>query len=37
MPIADRVGRVLYEGASPADAVATLMTREAKAEMEGIG
>ena len=37
MPIAEQVGRVLYEGASPADAVATLMTREAKAEMEGIG
>ncbi len=37
MPIAEQVGRVLYEGASPAEAVATLMTREAKAEMEGIG
>ena len=37
MPIAEQVGRVLYEGASPADAVANLMTREAKAEMEGIG
>ena len=37
VPIAEQVGRVLYEGASPADAVTTLMTREAKAEMEGIG
>ena len=36
MPIAEQVGRVLYESAAPADAVATLMTREAKAEMEGI-
>lgn len=36
MPIAERVGRVLYEGATPADAVATLMTRDAKPEMEGI-
>jgi glycerol-3-phosphate dehydrogenase (NAD(P)+) len=37
MPIAEQVGRVLYEGVPPADAVATLMTREAKPEMEGIG
>jgi glycerol-3-phosphate dehydrogenase (NAD(P)+) len=37
MPIAEQVGRVLYEGASPVEAVATLMTRQAKAEMEGIG
>ena len=37
MPIAEQVGGVLYEGASPTDAVATLMTREAKDEMEGIG
>jgi glycerol-3-phosphate dehydrogenase (NAD(P)+) len=37
MPIATQVGRVLYEGASPAEAVSTLMTREAKAEMDGIG
>ena len=36
MPIAEQVGRVLYDGALPADAVATLMTREAKAEMDGI-
>ncbi len=36
MPIATQVGRVLYEGASPAEAVSTLMTREAKAEMDGI-
>ncbi len=32
MPIAEQVGRVLYEGAHPRDAVLTLMTREAKAE-----
>lgn len=37
MPIAEQVGRVLYEGASPVDAVSSLMTREAKREMEGIG
>jgi glycerol-3-phosphate dehydrogenase (NAD(P)+) len=36
MPIAEQVGRVLYEGAAPADAVAVLMTRNAKGEMEGI-
>jgi glycerol-3-phosphate dehydrogenase (NAD(P)+) len=36
MPIAEQVGRVLYEGAAPAAAVATLMTRDAKPEMEGI-
>ncbi len=36
MPIASQVGRVLYEGASPVDAVANLMTRRAKPEMEGI-
>ena len=30
MPIAEQVGRVLYDGALPADAVATLMTREAQ-------
>ncbi|MDH4115984.1 MAG: NAD(P)-dependent glycerol-3-phosphate dehydrogenase [Acidimicrobiia bacterium] len=32
MPIATQVGRVLYEGAHPREAVLTLMTREAKAE-----
>ncbi len=36
MPIAVQVARVLYEGASPAAAVATLMGREAKTEMHGI-
>lgn len=37
MPIAIQVARVLYEGASPAEAVANLMSREAKPEMHGIG
>lgn len=32
MPIAHQVGRVLYEGARPRDAVLALMTREPKAE-----
>jgi len=32
MPIATQVGRVLYEGAGPREAVLNLMTREAKAE-----
>ena len=32
MPIAEQVGRVLYEGADPATAVASLMMREAKPE-----
>ncbi len=32
MPITEQVGRVLYEGASPAEAVATLMTRGARSE-----
>ncbi len=32
MPIAQQVGRVLYEGARPRDAVLSLMTREAKPE-----
>jgi glycerol-3-phosphate dehydrogenase (NAD(P)+) len=32
MPIAEQVGKVLYEGASPAEAVATLMMREARSE-----
>jgi glycerol-3-phosphate dehydrogenase (NAD(P)+) len=36
MPIATVVGRVLYEGAGPADMVAGLMGREAKAELHGI-
>jgi len=36
MPIAATVGRVLYEGCSPADMVAALMGREAKAELHGI-
>ena len=34
MPIAEQVGRVLYEGASPRQAVANLMEREARAEAE---
>lgn len=37
MPIATQVARVLYEGAGPAEAVANLMGRSAKAEMYGIG
>jgi glycerol-3-phosphate dehydrogenase (NAD(P)+) len=37
MPIAVQVARVLYEGASPADALANLMGREAKPETHGIG
>jgi glycerol-3-phosphate dehydrogenase (NAD(P)+) len=37
MPIATQVARVLYEGASPAEAVSNLMSREAKPEMHGIG
>ena len=36
MPIAAMVGEVLYEGATPADLVLTLMLREAKAELDGI-
>lgn len=36
MPIADMVQQVLYEGCNPADMVAGLMEREAKAEMHGI-
>ena len=36
MPIAEQVGRVLYEGADPAAAVATLMMREAKPELPGV-
>ncbi len=37
MPIAVQVARVLYEGASPGEAVSNLMGRAAKAEMHGIG
>lgn len=37
MPIAAMVGAVLYAGKVPADLVAGLMTREAKAELHGIG
>ncbi len=37
MPIAESVGSVLYEGSKPADMVEGLMTREAKAELHGIG
>ncbi|MFQ5554017.1 MAG: NAD(P)H-dependent glycerol-3-phosphate dehydrogenase [Acidimicrobiia bacterium] len=37
MPIAEQVGLVLYENTPAAAAVAALMGREAKAEMEGIG
>jgi glycerol-3-phosphate dehydrogenase (NAD(P)+) len=36
MPIAAMVGRVLYEDCSPADMVADLMGRPAKAELHGI-
>jgi len=36
MPIAAMVGRVLYEGSNPADMVAGLMGRAAKAELHGI-
>jgi len=36
MPIARQVARVLYEGASPLEAVSNLMGREAKPEMHGI-
>ena len=34
MPIAAHVGKVLYEGMNPRDAVLSLMTREAKDETE---
>jgi glycerol-3-phosphate dehydrogenase (NAD(P)+) len=37
MPIASMVGAVLYEGRKPGDMVIPLMTREAKAELHGIG
>jgi glycerol-3-phosphate dehydrogenase (NAD(P)+) len=36
MPIASMVGAVLYDGATPADLVPSLMLREAKAELDGI-
>jgi glycerol-3-phosphate dehydrogenase (NAD(P)+) len=36
MPLAAMVGRVLYEGCNPADMVAGLMGRAAKAELHGI-
>jgi glycerol-3-phosphate dehydrogenase (NAD(P)+) len=36
MPIATQVARVLYEGATPVEAVTTLMAREAKPETHGI-
>ncbi len=32
MPIATQVGRVLYEGVPPLEAINSLMTREAKSE-----
>jgi glycerol-3-phosphate dehydrogenase len=32
MPIAEHVGRVLYEGMHPREAVMLLMTRDAKSE-----
>ena len=37
MPIAEQVGRVLYEGAEPGAAVAGLMGRDPKRELHGIG
>jgi glycerol-3-phosphate dehydrogenase (NAD(P)+) len=37
MPLAEFVGRVLYEGALPADLVPELMGRRAKPELHGIG
>jgi glycerol-3-phosphate dehydrogenase len=36
MPIAAMVGAVLYENRNPADMVAGLMGRPAKAELQGI-
>jgi glycerol-3-phosphate dehydrogenase (NAD(P)+) len=36
MPLASFVGRVLYEGARPADLVPELMLRKAKPEMQGM-
>ena len=37
MPIAVQVGAVLYDGRDPKEVVPALMTREAKAELHGIG
>lgn len=37
MPIAQMVGAVLYDGRLPVDLVEGLMTRQAKAELHGIG
>ena len=36
MPIADQVGRVLYDGADPEGVMPALMTRRAKSELHGI-
>jgi glycerol-3-phosphate dehydrogenase (NAD(P)+) len=36
MPIAEQVGKVLYEGVAPRDAVLALMTRQAKPEHQGL-
>jgi glycerol-3-phosphate dehydrogenase (NAD(P)+) len=36
MPIAEQVGRVLYDGVTPPEALSTLMAREAGSEHEGI-
>jgi glycerol-3-phosphate dehydrogenase (NAD(P)+) len=36
MPLASFVGRVLYEGARPADLVPELMLRKAKPELHGL-
>jgi glycerol-3-phosphate dehydrogenase (NAD(P)+) len=36
MPLAEFVGRVLYQGARPADLVPELMGRRAKPELHGI-
>ena len=36
MPLASFVGRVLYEGARPADLVPELMLRKAKPELHGM-
>jgi glycerol-3-phosphate dehydrogenase (NAD(P)+) len=36
MPLASFVGRVLYEGAQPADLVPELMLRKAKSELHGM-
>ena len=36
MPVAEEVGKVLYEGDAPSDALARLMGREARSEGYGI-